>query len=440
MIDHHKQGAVGRILGGIGPAIIVACVVLGPGSILTSSKVGCQFGFSLAWVLIAAGLLMLFAIITSAHVGVHFKDTALTEVSRRLGRPIAMLVGVSVFLIATCFQFSNNLGLLTGLETLIPLSTASKAVVLVAGNFLLCLCLFSLKGIYQLIERSMMVLMGIMLCGFAANLFFASISPAELAKGMIPSFPGELSSNFLPTVDDQATTKGSVVLIDPWLAVQGLIATSFSVAGAFYQSFLVKEKGLRPSQLKSLHIDSLVGTAMLILITLMIMATASSVLRGQVSPDQLKSAGDVAGQLEPLFGPAAKWLFGIGILAGAISSFLVNSMIGGTFLADGLGKNASLESVWTRGFTIGILGLGMLVALFTDAAARVPLIIFAQALTVLGLPVVSAVLIFLGTRKTASGKTVVPAWVTAINVVGFLVVILLATRTMLRIYLQFQAG
>ena len=46
----------------LGPALIVACVVLGPGSILTSSKVGCQFGYSMIWLLLLAGLLMVGAV------------------------------------------------------------------------------------------------------------------------------------------------------------------------------------------------------------------------------------------------------------------------------------------------------------------------------------------------------------------------------------------
>ena len=34
----------------IGPGLITACVVIGPGSILTSSKVGARNGFDLTWI------------------------------------------------------------------------------------------------------------------------------------------------------------------------------------------------------------------------------------------------------------------------------------------------------------------------------------------------------------------------------------------------------
>ena len=36
----------------LGPALIVASVVLGPGSILTASQVGASFGYELVWVLV----------------------------------------------------------------------------------------------------------------------------------------------------------------------------------------------------------------------------------------------------------------------------------------------------------------------------------------------------------------------------------------------------
>ena len=54
----------------IGPAIIVAAVVLGPGRILTSSKVGAQFGWFGVPVLMVAVILMIGMVALSARLGV----------------------------------------------------------------------------------------------------------------------------------------------------------------------------------------------------------------------------------------------------------------------------------------------------------------------------------------------------------------------------------
>ena len=197
--------------------------------------------------------------------------------------------------------------------------------------------------------------------------------------------------------------------------------------------YLVREKGWTSKDLGRGLTDSIVGTAVLIGISLMIMATSAAVLVGKVAPEDLKSAGDVALQLEPLFGSSAKWLFCIGIFAGAISSFLVNSMIGGTLLADGLGHEAAMDSFWPKVYTVGVLAAGMIVALTTTAEGRVPVIIFAQALTVLGGPVLALSLLYLATRRLESGRRVAAGWMIFVAALGTLTVLAFAVRTIVRI-------
>ena len=43
----------------LGPGLITACVVIGPGSIMTSSKVGAGEGYGMAWVVAVAVLFMM---------------------------------------------------------------------------------------------------------------------------------------------------------------------------------------------------------------------------------------------------------------------------------------------------------------------------------------------------------------------------------------------
>ncbi|MEX0792475.1 MAG: divalent metal cation transporter, partial [Pirellulaceae bacterium] len=87
------------LLGVLGPAVIVASVVLGPGSILTNSKVGTQFGYQMIWILLSAGFLMFALTSFSARLGVIYERSFGDEIAARLGRPMAILIGVTVFLI-----------------------------------------------------------------------------------------------------------------------------------------------------------------------------------------------------------------------------------------------------------------------------------------------------------------------------------------------------
>ena len=65
----------------IGPAVIVAAVVLGPGSIIVSSKVGAVFGYSALWILALALILLVAMVRLAAHVGLAYDvwDTENTD-------------------------------------------------------------------------------------------------------------------------------------------------------------------------------------------------------------------------------------------------------------------------------------------------------------------------------------------------------------------------
>ena len=86
------------LLKSIGPAIIVAAVVLGPGSILTSSKVGATFGLLGLPVVVCAAVLMIGMVALSAWLGAVYEGSLCTELRERLGR------GVTIALNGLCFS------------------------------------------------------------------------------------------------------------------------------------------------------------------------------------------------------------------------------------------------------------------------------------------------------------------------------------------------
>ena len=94
----------------LGPGLITACVVIGPGSILTSSKVGAGEGYSMAWVVVAAVMFMMVYLTLGARIGVATEKSSCQIITDRFGRWLAVLIGISVFFIAASFQFGNRLG------------------------------------------------------------------------------------------------------------------------------------------------------------------------------------------------------------------------------------------------------------------------------------------------------------------------------------------
>ena len=59
MPQNHSTTPPPRLIQKIGPGFVTACVVIGPGSILTSSKVGAVDGYARIWVVVLAVFFML---------------------------------------------------------------------------------------------------------------------------------------------------------------------------------------------------------------------------------------------------------------------------------------------------------------------------------------------------------------------------------------------
>jgi len=415
----------------IGPGVITACVVIGPGSIMTSSKTGATYGYSLSWIVVVAVVFMLVYTSLGAKIGVVSQRSMGDLVRERAGRPLAMLIGLGVFFIAAAFQFGNNLGVHSAVEQLLGSSDVThvagessidwgKFAPVVIFNALSISFVFFAKNLYRVVERLMMGFVGLMLLSFAVNLIFAGPDLAEFASGFIPT---SSSIRAVVSPDATATAAGS----DPVLVILGLVGTTFVVAASFYQSYLVRQKGWNLEQLQDGLLDVRIGALIMALITLMIMATSAASLRGQ----ELGGVGDVAQQLRPLFGDKGLYLFCLGLFSAAYSSFIVNSMIGGFILSDGLGLGSKPDDLWTRLFTVLVLVTGMGVALFVvhTGVKPVPAIVAAQAVTVIAAPLMAGTILWLSNRKDIMGEHTNGVAVNIVAGIGFLVLLAMAGNT-----------
>ncbi|MEL6106929.1 MAG: divalent metal cation transporter [Planctomycetota bacterium] len=418
-----------KLLRRSGPAIIVAAVVLGPGSIVTASKVGCEFGYQLLWLLPFAIAMMVSMTLTAMAVGTTQDQTPCQAVAQAFGRPMAWLVGIAMAIAVTLFQASNNNALLMAAEGFVgpldsrpiptPVAIAVRTgVPLLFNGFVIALLWASRREMYQIIERAMGWLVATMVLAFAVNLYFAKPSFAALLRGFIPS---------IPTVDsgEQASTS--------WMTAGAMIATTFSVAAAFYQSYQVREKGWRKSELKLGTFDTLLGICSLGLITMMILVTAAAALHGKVATSTLTDAAAVARALEPSFGSWARYIFAMGVLAGAVSSFVVNALIGAVVFCDALGASTKLADRPVRRATVAMLLIGWIVSA-VGVMTGIPLadfIVVAQALTVFAFPILGATIIWQASRIE---RGTLPFWVMPLNYIGLLTTVLLSLRTLAKLF------
>lgn len=383
----------------VGPGLITACVVIGPGSILTSSKTGAANGFAMSWIVLVAVFFMSVYTSMGAKLGVIASESAGKLVTDRVGRWLAALIGLGVFFISAAFQFGNNLGVHSAFKAFVDFD-----YFVIFFNALALAFLFGFKNLYKAVERLMMVFVGLMLVSFAINLGFARPNVGEAISGFVPS-------NFA-NID---------------ISVLALIGTTFVVTAAYYQSYLVRQKGWGKAELTNGLVDARVSATIMGLITIMIMWTAASVLQGKT----LGSVSDVAQQLEPLFGVNGKVIFCIGLFSAAFSSFLVNSMIGGFILADGLGIGNRPTDLGPKVATALVLLTGMCVSLVVILFGwnPVPAIIAAQAVTVIASPLIAGALWWLTNRKDIMGDDRNGPTLNVLAGIGFVLLLGMAWRT-----------
>ena len=401
----------------IGPGLITACVVIGPGSILTSSKVGANDGYSKLWIVLASVAFMLVYMTLGAKLGAVAKTSPGNLIRQKAGKGLAIMLGCCVFFISAAFQSGNNLGVAAAFDAFIDADWAITGLV-VGFNLLAIFFLLAFRNLYRVLERLMMFLVALMLLSFAINLIVLKPNLGELFMGFIP-FMG---------ADNAATTQETSK--DGLIALLGLIGTTFVITAAFYQAYLVQQKGWDENEVHNGIMDARVGAVLMMLITVMLMSTAAAGLYTG-SEVQLADPAQVAVALEPSFGVFGKYIFCLGLFSAAFSSFLINSMIGGFIVSDCLGlgsdPNGRAPRVMT---TVALLtGMSVAVAFLLLGFDRTPTIIAAQAVTVVGAPLVAGVLLWLSSSKDIMGCHAASTPTKTVAAVGLAVLIAIAANT-----------
>lgn len=356
----------------LGPGIITAALVFGPGSLTINTKLGASYGFSLVWVLILSMVFMIAFTNMSARIGLYGKGSFIERIKKEIGRPIAILVGIGIFLTTASFQAGNTVGASVAFAELF--STPLLLWIVIFSSLAIFLLFF--KSFYMILEKLMIGLVLLMLVSFLLTLIMASPNFVEMVLGIVPSVP-----------------RGSEYLIIT------LTASSFSIVGAFYQSYLVREKGWKPNEKKDCLRESRTGIIVLGLLSTLVMFCAASVLHK--NHIEVGSASDLGMALEPLFGTFTSSVFMVGFFAASFSSMIGNATIGGVILADTFFSESNLGSFKVRMMIILVVFIGSVVA-FIFGALPLELIIFAQGITIMIVPLIAVVILLFSSTKKVS--------------------------------------
>ncbi|WP_020528242.1 Nramp family divalent metal transporter [Flexithrix dorotheae] len=358
----------------VGPGIITAALVFGPGSLTITSKMGAMYGFNMIWVVALSVFFMMSYTEMGARIGMVSKNSLLGEIRGRWGKGTAIIIGLGIFLITSSFQAGNTIGAGLAFAEL----TETSTIPWVIGFTALGISLLFFKSFYKVLERIMLAMVGLMLASFFITLVLAQPNLADVLQGFVPTLP-----------------KGAEIL------TIALIASSFSIVGVFYQAYLVKEKGWKKEELKQGKRESLTGIFILGLISAFIMINAAAVLHPKGV--EVKSALDMGLALEPLFGKITALIFMLGLFGASFSSLVGNATIGGALFADAFSLGNRLDNKNVKLLIMLVMVVGAVIAL-SFGKLPLELIIFAQAITIVLAPMIAVALLLIANDQNIMGE------------------------------------
>lgn len=341
----------------LGPGLITAALVFGPSKMTITSKLGSEYGFSLLWIVIIAIFFMFVFTSMAARIGIATDQSLLSTIRQKWGNKVAVAIGIGVFLVCTSFQAGNS----TGVGIAVAELTHTSVVLWIVILNLIGISLLFFRKFYSVLEKIMIFLIAVKLFAFVATLIMVKPSIGPVLKGV-----------FVPSVP-----VGSSALIIAF------IASSVSIVGACYQSYLVQERRRLSPGVTQGGNDSLTGILILGVMSAMVMVCAAAVLHPQGI--KVNSATDMSKALQPIFGDYAASLFLTGLFGAAFSALIGNATLGGTLLADSLGKGSKLSSNPVKLLIALVMTAGAVIAIIFGKLP-LELIVFAQSITIFIVP------------------------------------------------------
>jgi manganese transport protein len=392
----------------LGTSSLVVAAFIGPGTVLTAATAGVNFGFALGWVLVFGTIAVFTLQASSAALGI-IAQRGLGEALRERFRgtalwwPVSALVVTGLWLGCAAFEVGNLLGATAGLSTLFPSvepRVFTLGIALAAVGVLLLEARAALRVLAALVSVMSVVFLG-------AALVAPIPWDSALAGVLRPRIPS-----------------GALV------TVVALVGTTVVPYNLFLHASATRRYWDGASDRRAAWRQELRGMALFIplggLISFAILLTGASLPSGT----SVAKASDVAAMLEPVAGPAARWLFGAGLFAAGFTSTITAPMAAAAAVRELFGWDAVQQArarlVWgsvvATGVVFSLLGLSPLAA-----------IIAAQAANGVLLPVIAALLLVAALRVPGAP---LPAWFRGLGVAVVGVAALLGAFTLRWVWMQ----
>ena len=402
----------------LGPGLLVAAAFVGPGTVTTASVTGAGTGYALLWALVFSIIATMVLQEMSARLGIVSRE-GLGEALRTTFDNVAVKVAAVILVVAAitigaaAFQTGNITGAALGLAAVTGITPQVWAVVVGVSAFVLLA-----SGAYRLIERVLVALVIVMSVVFLLTAIIVRPNVGDILAGV-----------FTPGIPS-----GSLV------TVVALIGTTVVTYNFFLHASSVQEKWPESvptdEALAESRFDTIASIALGGLITLAIIVTGAAAFFG--TGTKIESAGQMAQQLEPLLGPAAKVFFAIGLFSAGLTSSITAPLAAAYATSGAFGWGRDLRSWRFRAVWAVILIFGTTLAAL--GTSPVQIIIFAQAANGILLPLIAIFLLIIMNRSDLLGdfKNGIVG-----NVLGAIVVLVaagLGIRTLVTVFQTITGG
>ena len=403
-----------QYLKAIGPAIVISAVVVGPGSVTTASQMGANYGYQLLWVVVLAALAAFFYQLPALRMAISKECTILEAVRLRFGKVWALILYFCIMFGALIFQAGNFTGAAMAMNYFVP------QIPLVAWCAIMILIAFVLVwiGKYSILEDFTKVLVILMVVAFVITAFGSGPDPAAIVEeGFTFKIP---NGDYFLVLAMLATT----MVPDIPVSLSALHKQRYFKKDSFEAS-LPKE-----NKLKLARFDLVFGSAVTALITsAIVICSATNLFPLGIT---VSSASDMAQQLTPILGRYAGILFSLGLWAAAFSSGLFRIELLPMLYNQATGQEEDMKAPRSRLFMI--LGAGVpLISVLLFGSSPAELVVMAQALNGLLLPIICAIIWRITADKKFMGEDANKMWLNVIFAVVQVVTILLAVRVFINL-------
>ncbi|WP_077604454.1 Nramp family divalent metal transporter [Oceanobacillus sojae] len=374
----------------IGPGAIITASFIGPGTVTTATRAGAGFGFALLWAVIFSIVATIILQEMVARIGIVTQQGLGENIRELFQNQILKFAAVWIVLIAVCvgcaaYISGDLLGTSLGVSYLTGISENHVAPII--GIIILIL---NLIGGYKFIEKVMIVLIAVMSVTFITTMFVAGPDILGLFKGaFVPSIP-----------------EGSILMII------ALIGTTVVPYNFFIHASTVGQKWNNINDLKAVRADTIISITVGGIITAAILITAGALIQGT----EVTSVVQLASPLQPLMGDLAPIFISIGLFAAGFSSAIASPMGAAVTVSsfmrwEGGFSNKKYKTVFSAVIIFGIITSGL-------GFEPLEVLLVAQALNGLILPLIAILIMIVVNKKNAMGKYVNALW---LNIIGWLV-------------------